>query len=427
MRLSLRSIALLGLAAAGPMLAAAPRPRVRADAGAVSNRAQEAFRFDGEYGLYVRIVDDGLEVRWITEDRSRGVIHAYAGEEELERVHTSKGQAHWAHIETSAPVVDLQYGAEGGELYNTRIDRIAPEPPALVVEGVDSVYMFGDVHGEFDRVVGLLGKVGLIDDALRWSGGDRHLVFLGDLFDRGDDVTRVLWFLYGLERQAAAAGGAVHVVLGNHELMVMSGYVGYVSGKETLIAQAHGVEYATMFHPKESVLGRWLASKPGLVRLEDLLLAHGGVGPQYVEYTLEEYQDTLRAFMDEELFVRWNDSIYLAEFRETTEVDSAGVSRRYEFFFGEQSVPWYRDLVNSDTLGAYLDRVLTNFDAHVHIVGHTIVPTIGERYGGRLIATDLREAASEMLLLARGEDGEWDRFMIPLVGSPKPLGDPHTR
>jgi len=389
----------------------------------MGSRPHAPLKFDGEYGLYVRLVDDGLQVQWITGDAAQGVLYAYVDGEEIQRVTTSASQSHGARIETLAPVVDLLYGAEGGDLNRTRIERTPPAPPKLDFDGVDSLYVFGDVHGEFDRVILLLANAGLIDDDLTWSGGDRHVVFLGDLFDRGNDVTRVLWFLYGLERQAEAAGGTVTLLLGNHEVMAMSSDLRYVSGKETMLAQAHGVSYATLFDPKTSVLGRWLASKPGLVRIDDLLLAHGGVSPAYVDYTLQEYQDSLAAFIHEDLFVHWNDPDYLAAFPDSTSLDSAGVARRWEFFFGQQSVQWYRGLIYSDTLSDFLDLVLRNFDVDVHVIAHTPVATIGERYGGRLIATDLEEAATEMLFLARRADGSWDRMMIPLFGEPKPIGD----
>jgi hypothetical protein len=56
-----------------------------------------------------------------------------------------------------------------------------------------------------------------MDDAGHWQFGQGHLVILGDSVDRGRDVFAVLWRLYGLAGQASATGGAVHVVLGNHE------------------------------------------------------------------------------------------------------------------------------------------------------------------------------------------------------------------
>ena len=394
-------------------------------------RAQDALRFDGEYGLYAKVTEFGLNVRWITERPGVGELRAFVDGEEIARLETLAGQAHSANIEATAAEVTLLYGSKGSELHRTVIVRDSWPEPDVEIEGVSSVFMLGDVHGQFDRVVTLLGNAGLIDAELRWTGGENHLVFLGDIFDRGHDVTRVLWFLYGLERQAAEAGGAVHVVLGNHELMVMSSDLRYVGGKEAMIAETHGLGYGEMFDPHESVLGRWLSRKPGLVRMEDLLLAHGGISPQYADYSLQEFQDSLRSFIDEELFTRWNDQAYLDSYGEDPEAtdvvaDSAGIVRRYEFFFGGQSVMWYRDLVRTDTLATFLDRVLKRFDSHVHVVGHTPVETISEFYGGKLIAADLVDAATEMLHLTKRDDGGWDRVRIPLLGEPTPLAASHS-
>lgn len=388
--------------------------------------AQEAraFRFEGEYGLTVRIVADGLEVGWLTDDVRAGELTAYVDGEKVHHVRTAEAQAHATLVASTAPVVALEYGAADGTIHTTTIERDPPRRAALDVAGVDSVYMFGDVHGEFERVARLLHKAGLIDDAFAWTGGRRHVVFLGDLFDRGDDVTRVLWFIYGLEREAAAAGGGVHVVLGNHELMVMSGDLRYVSGKESMVAFRHGVEYSDLFDPRETVLGRWLGGKPGLMKMDDLLLAHGGMSPAYVGYAMPEFQDTLSAFLGEDLFLGWNDPEFLAEYAAPGTLDSAGVARRFDFFFDRESVFWYRDLVRSDTLGAFLDRVLERYESRVHVVGHTPVETIQERYEGRLIATDLRDAATEMLFLVRGADDGWERFKVPLFGPPVPLSPP---
>lgn len=386
--------------------------------------AQDAplFDFEGEYGLTVRLVPEGLRVGWLTNEARAGELTAFVDGKKIHHARTDEAQTHVTLVESTAPVVVLEYGAAGGEMHRTTIEREPPDRAELDVAGVDSVYMFGDVHGEFERVVRLLHSVGVIDDELRWSGGGRHVVFLGDLFDRGDDVTRVLWFVYRLEREAAADGGGVHVVLGNHELMVMSGDLRYVAGKENLIAFRHGVAYSDLFDPHETVLGRWLATRPGLMRMDDLLLAHGGMSPAYIGYEPSEFQDTLDVFLGEDLFLGWNDPEFLAEYGEASTLDSAAVARRFDFFFDGESVFWYRDLVRSDTLGPFLDRVLERYDAGVHVIGHTPVETIQERYGGRLIATDLLDAATELLFLARdGNDGEWQRFKVPLFGPPVPL------
>jgi hypothetical protein len=368
-------------------------------------------------------MESGLDVRWLSEQPAAGHVSAFVDGELVASVTTPEGQSHMALLDITSPTVEIEYGLEGGPRFRTTIVR-EPEPrPALEIDGVDSVYMLGDVHGEFDRLSSLLQGAGLADDSLRWTGGHRHLVLLGDLFDRGDDVTRVLWLLYRLEREAETAGGGVHVVLGNHEVMVMSADLRYVAAKEQLIAFRHGLAYSELFDPHESVLGRWLASRPALMKIDDLLLAHGGMSPRYLEYTLDEYQDSLQSFMSEDLFLHWNDAEYLAAFGDSTALDSAGLVRRWEFFFESSSVMWYRSLVLTDTLGEFLDTVLDRFDATVHVVGHTPVMSIRESYGGRLIAADLREAATEMLFLARRRDGGWNRLKIPLDGPPLPLTD----
>ena len=72
----------------------------------------------------------------------------------------------------------------------------------------------------------------MVDANLNWSGGNTHLVSLGDLIDSGPGSRKVVELLMKLEGQAEQAGGAVHLVLGNHEVMVMTGDLRYVSPEE---------------------------------------------------------------------------------------------------------------------------------------------------------------------------------------------------
>lgn len=400
---------------------------VRRPAGFPPPAGQEGWHVEGEYGLYVAFADPGLEVRWLTDEERPGLVRAIVDGRVVAEQKTEPGTEHAARLRVRAPEITLEYGeaipdGAGGAaaLHRTRI-WMEPPPAEVDLTGHDSVFVFGDVHGEFDRVLWLLRLADLIDTELRWTGGGAAVAFLGDLFDRGEDVTRLLWFIHGLEREAQAAGGRVITLLGNHEAMVLTGDLRYLAPKEAMIADRHGMSYETMFDPERSILGRWIAAKPGLVRLDDLLLAHGGVSPAYLDYTLEEYQDTLATFIAEPLFTRWRDEAFLLEFARETRLDSAQIYRRYDFFFGSESVLWYRDLVLSDTLGGHLDAVLERFGARTHIVGHTPVRTIRESYGGKLIAADLLDPALEMLLLARRPEGGWDRFALPVDGSTRPL------
>ena len=188
------------------------------------------------------------------------------------------------------------------------------------------VVAFGDVHGAYDEFTTLLREVGVIDANGDWSGGDTHLVSLGDLIDRGPGSRDVVELLMKLDGQAAAAGGAVHVILGNHEVMVMSGDLRYVSraefaafaGDETpaerealfqgwlaeqpaqpeLAEEAARANFEEKYPPgylglqkayaPDGALGRWLSTLPLVIRVNDRLYAHGGISSGLSETSLED-------------------------------------------------------------------------------------------------------------------------------------------
>src|SRR5947208_13226999 len=87
----------------------------------------------------------------------------------------------------------------------------APSMPTLVA--------IGDIHGDLDALDRSLRAAGLTDPRGRWIGGPTVLVQTGDVMDRGPEVRGVLDRLMTLETEAAAAGGRVVVLLGNHEVM----------------------------------------------------------------------------------------------------------------------------------------------------------------------------------------------------------------
>jgi hypothetical protein len=112
--------------------------------------------------------------------------------------------------------------------------RPQPAPPASAcgVETTERIVAVGDVHGAYDQFTAILREAGLIDARQRWVGGRAILVQTGDVLDRGPDSRRALDLLRRLEVDAAAAGGRVIALLGNHEVMRMLGDVRYVSAGE---------------------------------------------------------------------------------------------------------------------------------------------------------------------------------------------------
>ncbi len=186
--------------------------------------------------------------------------------------------------------------------------------------GVKRVVAVGDVHGAFPELLSLLQGVGLLSPDLQWVGGTTHLVMLGDIVDRGPDSRQVLDLLITLQPQAERAGGRLHVLLGNHEVMNLTGDLRYVSAEELQsyaadedpkersrsfqrlldreqlsrkerqerLAQLeldypqgyYALQHA--FSPKGRY-GRWLLEQQVLVLINDVVFVHAGLGPALLE------------------------------------------------------------------------------------------------------------------------------------------------
>ncbi len=96
-------------------------------------------------------------------------------------------------------------------------------------ENAPRLVSIGDVHGSFGKLIELLKAAELVDANLRWSGGETHLVMGGDLIDRGPSDRGVMDLVHRLQDEAGKAGGEVHVLLGNHEVLNLVRDLRYVN------------------------------------------------------------------------------------------------------------------------------------------------------------------------------------------------------
>lgn len=176
--------------------------------------------------------------------------------------------------------------------------------------GVGRVVAFADVHGAYSELTGLLRETGIVDESLHWRAGNTHLVSTGDLVDRGPDSLKVMDLLMRLEGEARQAGGAVHVLLGNHEVMNIAGDLRYVSaaeyaafagGDDTALREEEwkrvlqrdpaasrssfdaGYPVGYFAHRQafsaEGSYGAWLRSLPFLIVINDTAFVHAGLSP----------------------------------------------------------------------------------------------------------------------------------------------------
>lgn len=184
-------------------------------------------------------------------------------------------------------------------------DPVAAVPPRIVA--------IGDLHGDLLATRAALRLAGAIDSLDRWIGGKLVVVQTGDRFDRGDDELAVAALFRKLSGQARAAGGAVHLLNGNHELMnayfdfryvtdsAMRSYLGYAREyfKDlTLSPSSERLELgrAIAFRPGGSIAME-LAESPMILQLAGNLFVHGGVLPEQARRGIDLYNHEMSAWL----------------------------------------------------------------------------------------------------------------------------------
>ncbi|MEH6592920.1 MAG: HipA family kinase [Halioglobus sp.] len=311
---------------------------------------------------------------------------------------------------------------------------------AYDIKAPGRVVAFGDVHGAYDDWVALLQELGVVNKQLDWSGGNTHLVSLGDLIDRGPGSRQVVELLMKLDQQADKAGGAVHIVLGNHEVMVMTGDLRYVSkaefaafagdetpadrdalysdyrrfnpgGADAQVRATFDDEYPPGYvalrkaYAQDGKLGRWLMEQPLVLKVNDKVYMHGGIANSVSEESLaslnKKVRGELKVFLDSmdalraagvmPLHVGYYDRLSFLNAR-AEEFTAANPKKQADWFaplqkvfeaqqyfvFSEDSPNWYRGtaLCHPFAESFNTERFLKRVGAKQLVMGHT--PTKGE-------------------------------------------------
>jgi hypothetical protein len=139
----------------------------------------------------------------------------------------------------------------------------------------DRIVVIGDIHGELAGFNELIHELALTDETGAWIGGDTWLISLGDTVDRGPHGIAVIRTLMRLQGEAAASGGRVEMVLGNHEVMNITGELEYVSEADTA-ASGGAVTRRSLLSP-DGEIGTWLMQRPVMLTVGDTVFVHGGL------------------------------------------------------------------------------------------------------------------------------------------------------
>jgi len=266
------------------------------------------------------------------------------------------------------------------------------------------IVALSDIHGQYGLLVKLLRAHHVIDNDDRWSLGDATLVVAGDVFDRGPQVTEAFWLLYSLQQQAAAAGGAVHFVLGNHETMGLYNDLRYVNAKYLKSAQLLGRSYPALYGP-DSTIGQWLRTRPVLLRIGDTLFLHGGIAPENLD--LVRNMEATNA--------GYQAAVGLPKEQVKAAPDTA------RLFDGKTSPIWYRGYFDGRMDTAQVAALLKQLDLTRIVVGHTSMPHVSSFHGDRIIAIDSSIKNGENGELLFIENGALSRGLLD--GSRVPLAE----
>lgn len=272
-----------------------------------------------------------------------------------------------------------------------------------VFSGVDRIVAVGDVHGDLAAFTEVLRSAKVIDAGGKWMGGKTNLVQIGDLPDRGPDTRQVIELLQNLEKQAKKAGGAVHILIGNHDAMNMYGdlryttaaeFAAFKSPKSAELRDAYyqqlleqnkpadpaafkakfeketplgWVEHRQAWEPKGPI-GKWTASHPTVLKINDTLFVHAGLSPRFADGNIDEINKTIRT-----------------ELLDPPKLQG-GVA------MAEDGPLWWRGIAQGpeEPMSAHVDALLKNYGVARVVIGHT--PTkaaIKGRFGGRVIDIDV--------------------------------------
>ena len=257
-------------------------------------------------------------------------------------------------------------------------------------QDIEMFIALSDIHGQYNLFVDLLKVHKVVDDNGNWIFGENHLVINGDIFDRADGVTESLWMIYQLTYQAEEEGGKVHLLIGNHEAMILEKDFRYLHSKYLRTAQLMDTTYDYLYS-EQTIIGQWIRNIPIMITINNILITHAGISPKFIDYKLTPKKAN-KIFLNYIIGKPWdliqNDSVL-------------------EFLNGADGPLWYRGYFNKTELNEeQLDMTLDYLKKDHIIVGNTSQESVTSLFNGKVFAIDSSiklGKSGEVLIYEKGE------------------------
>jgi len=292
-----------------------------------------------------------------------------------------EGDAHVAYyIQNQAVVKETLLIADDGAYYldwagysAQRVKLIEEFPQYKTSYSLPVKFItMSDMHGNLEGTIELLRAGGVIDPDYNWAY-DGWLIIDGDILDRGEDTTKILWLLYHLWQQAAESGrGKVIPMLGNHETMTLREREHEMEGKYATTCELLGKTYNELYG-KDSFIGMWMRSWQTILTLDQYLFVHGGISPGLAE----KYPDLDKL------------NQLITGFYHDKPVDEDEIT----YIFRNNGPFWYRGYFYDEEKWEQSDPeiikgILQKYDLEKIIVGHTTTAQIKMLQNQQIIAID---------------------------------------
>ncbi len=288
-------------------------------------------------------------------------------------------------------------------------NKIIPSP--TFDEDFDGkILVLTDPHAELESFVTTLQNNGVMDSKYRWTFGKNQLVINGDILDRGDDATTILWLTYKLEQEAAKKGGRVSYLMGNHEDMVLKGDDRYLNDKYPQLADTLNIAHKSLY-AKNTLFGDWIRSKNLIQVIDDYIFVHAGLSEEFYErdMNLEKVNQTVPQWLG------------------TQTKDKEAVGGDIEFIYRTYGLIWYRGMAYDDQkykpiTQKTVNKILRRYDVDNIILGHTIFDDVTPRYEGKVVMVNVKNDKNRLAGKGMGlliEDGKF--YRVYTTGKPRKL------